>query len=243
MMTRVPASPAPSLGTLVDLVRARHAAQTHVGAYVIALDGAVSVGKSTTAALLAGMLAGPPGPLAAHVVSTDGFIFPNHELAARGLMMRKGFPESYDHDALEAFVASVRNGAAELHAPAYSHEVYDILPQPESFPVPDVLVIEGLHTMRLASIVDLSIYVDAAEDDIVRWYTERFVELSQASSGFYAQFSSLSPDAVGEIAHEVWREINAPNLHEHILPNRDLADVVLCKGPDHEVTAVTLRDA
>jgi len=243
MMTRVPAPPEPSLGTLVDLVRARHAAQTHVGAYVIALDGAVSVGKSTTAALLAGLLADPPGALVTHVVSTDGFILPNRELAARGLMMRKGFPESYDHGALQAFVASVRDGTPELHVPVYSHEVYDILPQPETFAVPDVLMIEGLHTMRLAGIVDLAVYVDADESDVVRWYTDRFVELAQAGEGFYAQFSSLPSEAIEDVAHEVWRAINAPNLHEHILPNRELADVVLCKGPDHRITAVTVRDA
>jgi type I pantothenate kinase len=232
----------PTLVPLADLVRTRHASQKHTGAFVVAIDGAVSVGKSTTAELLAAMLAGPPAPLGVHVVSTDGFIFPNRVLAAHGLSMRKGFPESYDHDALEAFVASVRDGAAELRVPVYSHEVYDVVAQPEVFPVPDVLVIEGLHTMRLADIVDLSVYVDAAESDIVRWYTARFVELTVAGKGFYAQFSSLPSDAVVEIAHEVWRDINAPNLHDYILPNRDLADVVLTKGPDHAVTAVSLRD-
>jgi len=105
-----------------------------------------------------------------------------------------------------------------------------------------VLVLEGLHTLRLAEQVDLSVYVDAAEADIERWYTERFFELRASRSGFYAQFASMSDAAATEFAHAVWDEINAPNLHENILPNRDRADVVVRKGPDHAVVGVTLRE-
>ena len=240
----MPALPDPSLAAVTDLVRVRRGAlAARDGSCVVAIDGAVSVGKSTTADLIAGMLRAPSDPLTVRVVSTDGFLYPNRVLEARGLVMRKGFPESYDHDALEALVASVRSGAPELRVPVYSHETYDVLDEPEVFATPDVLVIEGLHTMRLAGRVDLSVYVDADEVDIERWYTERFVELVEAGAGFYAQFSSMPEPQIVAFAHEVWSEINAPNLHEFILPNRERAEVVVEKGPDHAVVAVILRDS
>ena len=192
----MPALPDPSLATLTDLVRTRRAAALGGGAFVVTIDGAVSVGKSTTAALIAEVLGTPPDPLAVRVVSTDGFLLPNRVLEARGLFMRKGFPESYDHDAIEAFVDSVRAGAPEVHVPVYSHETYDVLDVPEVFAAPEVLVLEGLHTARLAGRVDLCVYVDADESDILRWYTERFVELAEAGAGFYAQFTSMPEPAL-----------------------------------------------
>lgn len=239
---RVPALPDPSLAALVELIRTRRAAPGRDGAFVVSIDGAVSVGKSTTAGLVADDLEAPPDPLSVRVVSTDGFLYPNRVLQARGLAMHKGFPDSYDHEALEAFVASVRSGASELHAPVYSHESYDVLDEREAFPAPEVLVIEGLHTTRLAGVVDLTVYVDADEADIERWYTERFLELTAAGAGFYAQFSSMSGPGRVAFAREVWSEINAPNLHQFILPNREQAEVVVEKGPDHVVVAVSVRD-
>jgi type I pantothenate kinase len=243
MMDRVPARPDPELVALVEVVRERRARPAAgAGAFVIAIDGSVSVGKSTTAAFLAELLHAPPEALGVQVVSTDGFLFPNRILAERGLVMRKGFPESYDLAALVAFVDSVRTGAPELQVPVYSHEVYDVLDERVVFATPEVLVLEGLHTLRLAPAVDLSVYVDAAEADIERWYTERFLELTESGSGFYAQFRSMSRAAQAEFAREVWETINGPNLHEYILPTKPLADAVVEKGPDHAVRRVTLRE-
>jgi type I pantothenate kinase len=209
---------------------------------LVTIDGAVSVGKSTTAALLAQLLELPPDALDVRVASTDGFLLPNRVLDARGLAMRKGFPESYDHDALDSFVRAARAGAPELRMPVYSHEIYDVLDETEVFAPPQVLVLEGLHTSRLTGSVDLTVFVDAAEHDVERWYVERFVELSSAGTGFYAPFAAWPEARLVGFARSVWASINGPNLVENILPNRDRADVVIAKGPDHAVTAVTLRD-
>jgi type I pantothenate kinase len=238
----VSAPPDGSLAPLTDLIRVRRASETRRGATVVAIDGAVAVGKSTISETIASTLGRPPDPLSVRVVSTDGFIFPNRVLEARGLLMHKGFPDSYDHDALEAFVVSVRSGARELRVPVYSHEIYDVLDAPDVIDAPDVLVLEGLHATRLASLVDVSVYVDADEVDIERWYTERFLRLTEARSGFYAQFSSMPHDGLVAFAEQVWGDINAPNLHRFILPNRELAQVVVRKGPDHRVVDVTVRD-
>ncbi len=238
----MPAPPDGSLAPLTDLIRARRTAVPRHGATVVAVDGAVSVGKSTISATIAGSLTRPPDVLSVEVVSSDGFILPNRVLEARGLAMHKGFPDSYDHDALEAFVVSARSGVRELRVPVYSHEIYDVLDAPEVFDAPDVLVLEGLHTTRLASLVDVSVYVDAEEADIVRWYTERFVQLTATGTGFYAQFSSMSHEAIAALAEQTWSTINAPNLHRYILPNRELAEVVVHKGPDHRVVDVSVRD-
>jgi type I pantothenate kinase len=238
----VPADPDGTLTPLTGLIRARRTSGGRRGATVVAVDGAVAVGKSTISDTIAATLGLPPDALSVKVVSSDGFIFPNRVLEARGLAMHKGFPDSYDHDALEAFVVSVRSGARELRVPVYSHETYDVLDAPDVFDAPDVLVLEGLHTTRLASLVDVSVYVDADEADIERWYTERFLQLTEAGTGFYAQFSSMSPEALVAFADQVWSEINAPNLHQHILPNRELAEVVVRKGPDHRVVDVSMRD-
>lgn len=244
-MFRMPEFLAPQLGSVADLVRSGRRGLHHEDlSYVVAIDGAVSVGKSTTAHMLAALLGVPPDALVVHVASTDGYLYPNSVLTARGLLMRKGFPESYDVDALVALVQSVRDGDAELRVRVYSHERYDVLDAPEVFARPQVLVLEGLHTTTtLAGVADLTVYVDAAESDIVRWYEERFVELAaSARTGFYARFAGLPETELLGIARDVWDAINAPNLHEYILPGRDRADVVITKGPDHAVTHVTLRE-
>lgn len=234
-------SVAPELSSVAGVVRTRRA-RVEPGAALVAIDGAVSVGKSTTAALLAELLEVPPDALDVRVVSTDGFLYPNRVLDAHGLTMRKGFPESYDHDALASFVTTVRAGAPELRVPVYSHETYDVLGEPQIFPSPQVLVLEGVHTMLLADTVDLAVYVDATEADIERWYVERFVELAANGTGFYARFSSWPEPQLVDFAHDVWDQINGPNLHEFILPGRERADVVITKGPDHGVVDVTLRE-
>jgi type I pantothenate kinase len=243
MMNGVPSPLTPGLSSVAQVVRARRGGVTGDSrTFVVTIDGAVAVGKSRTAAMLAELLEALPDVLDVRVVSTDGFLLPNRVLDARGLTMRKGFPESYDHDALAALVLGVRSGDAELSVPVYSHETYDVLDAPEVFAAPKVLVLEGLHTTLLSGTVDLTVYVDADENDVERWYAERFVELASTGTGFYRQFSGWPDQQLLEFAHGVWAQINGPNLREFILPGRRLADVVVTKGPDHAVTAVTLRE-
>ena len=227
--------------------------------FVIGVAGSVAVGKSTTARVLREMLARWPDTPRVELVTTDGFLYPNAILEERGLMSRKGFPESYDRRALMRFVAEVKSGAAEVRAPKYDHLTYDIL-QGEQVVVhrPDVLIVEGLNVLQPARVdedgrsalavsdfFDFSIYVDAETADIKRWYVDRFLSLRQTAfsdpDSFFTRFARISDERAVELAGEFWESINRPNLIDNILPTRGRANLVLTKGPDHAVTKVRLR--
>jgi type I pantothenate kinase len=232
-----------------DLTRVLHLVETlapAAGPVVIGVTGAVAVGKSTFAARLSRAITtdGRRVDLAA----TDGFLFPNAVLEARGLAMRKGFPESYDVDALAAALRAIRAGPTIF--PGYSHQRYDIdrTLSRRIGPV-DTLIVEGLslHLGRGSPpLIDVLIYLDAAERDLEHWYADRFVGLWRDGSGqednFYARFASLDEAQVRAFAVQVWRAINIPNLREHIAAAREIADIVIAKGADHEIASVTVRD-
>jgi type I pantothenate kinase len=231
-----------ALEPVADVVRARLAV---TGPPVVAgVAGSVAVGKSTVARALAFLLE----PLRVDVVSTDGFLYPNAVLEERHLVMRKGFPESYDVAALQAFVAAVRTRAPEVVAPVYSHVHYDIVPAGRQVVRdPDVLVLEGVNalTPALDGLVDVGIFIDAAEHDVRRWFAERFVSLAQAATddptSFFAQWATLDTAALEALAGQVWDAINGVNLRDHILPTRDRAAVIVAKAPDHTVSDVIVR--
>lgn len=226
--------------------------QTERVPFTIGIAGSVAVGKSTTARVLRALLAQWPDHTRVDLVTTDGFLYPNAELTRRGLMNRKGFPESYDRRALVRFVADVKAGRGEVRAPLYSHLRYDIVPG-ERIVVrkPDILIVEGLSVLQpseslgLADLFDFSVYVDAHLEDIRRWFTERFLMLrhtafSDPESYFHDQ-ATLGDDEAVSYAMQRWNEINEPNLLANIQPTRARADLVLQKGPDHAVQRVRLR--
>ena len=223
--------------------------------FVIGVAGSVAVGKSTVARLLRELLRRWDDTPRVELVTTDGFLYPNAELERRGLMERKGFPESYDRRALLRFVTQVKSGAPEVRAPFYSHMVYDIVPDAEVVVnSPDVLIVEGLnvlqpptkqHGLAVSDMFDFSVYVDARTSDITRWYEERFLSLQKGAfanpSSFFRRFADLSEQDARQLAQQIWSSINLPNLEENILPTRSRAKLILRKAADHSVERVLLR--
>ena len=220
--------------------------------FVIGIAGSVAVGKSTTSRVLQALMASWPGHPQVSLVTTDGFLFPQRVLEARGLVQRKGFPESYDVRRLLRFMADVKSGVAETAAPVYSHLSYDIVPgQFEVVRNPDVVIVEGLNVLQAGSGVfvsdffDFSIYVDAHESDIELWYIERFLMLRETvfrdPSSYFHRYAGLSVDDARETARQIWASINLVNLRENVLPTRERAHLILEKGRDHAVRRVRLR--
>ena len=209
---------------------------------VVGVAGGVAAGKTT----LAGALRDAYPDRTVDVVATDGFLLPNAELGPRGLLARKGFPESYDVAALRAFLTAARAGGLPQRIPCYSHVVYDI-DGDRVVPAVEVLVVEGVNVLSAAAdLLDLGVYLDAAEADLQTWFRDRFLELTAAAAddphSFYRMFAGLDDAAVAGVADDVWRTVNLPNLRDHIAPSAARAGVVVHKGPDHAVRAVEVRD-
>ncbi|MFV0259335.1 MAG: type I pantothenate kinase [Acidimicrobiales bacterium] len=225
--------------------------------FILGVAGSVAVGKSTTARLLQAILSRWPHHPKVELVTTDGFLFPNAVLAERGLMDRKGFPESYDRRRLLQFLADVKSGCRQITAPVYSHLVYDVIDGEEVMvQQPDILIVEGLNVLQTGPVVepgnpsfvsdyfDFSIYVDAAVEHIRTWYVERFLTLRETAfkdpQSYFQRYSLLNDTEAVETATDIWTRINERNLFENILPTRERADLILTKGRDHRVTEVRL---
>lgn len=225
--------------------------------FVIGMAGSVAVGKSTTARVLQALLSHWPDHPKVDLITTDGFLYPNRVLEARGLMQRKGFPESYDQRRLLKFVADIKSGRAEVTAPVYSHLSYDIVPGASvRVSRPDIVIIEGLNVLQrgdgaagdrvfVSDFFDFSIYVDAGEAQLLEWYTARFLKLKDTAfrdpSSYFHGLAELSPDDAKTTAARIWEEINRRNLRENIAPTRERARLILQKGTDHRVSGVYLR--
>ncbi|MEV4888408.1 type I pantothenate kinase [Nonomuraea sp. NPDC055795] len=222
--------------------------------YVLGIAGSVAVGKSTTARLLHTLLARWPEHPNVGLLTTDSFLYPNKVLEAKGIMHRKGFPESYDRRALVRFVAEVKAGMGEVRAPIYSHLEYDIVPGAHQIVKnPDILIIEGLNVLQPApptslavnDYFDYSIYVDAKVEDIRTWYVDRFHKLRRTAfedpKSYFKYIAELSYEEATDFAVNVWRDINERNLVENIAPTRGRADLVLQKGADHSIRRIRLR--
>lgn len=227
--------------------------------YIIGVAGSVAVGKSTTARVLEALLARWPNTPRVRLVTTDGFLLPNAELSRLGLMERKGFPESYDTPALLKFLSRVKAGEHNVAAPLYSHLVYDVIPGEETVvDRPDILIVEGLNVLQpprlprdarpvpfVSDFFDFSIYIDADEDLLRKWYVDRFMALRQTAfrkpESFFRRYAEIGEKEALGIANGLWDRINLPNLRENIFPTRPRADLILRKGESHLIEEVALR--
>jgi type I pantothenate kinase len=223
--------------------------------FIIGVAGSVAVGKSTTSRVLAELLSRNPETPRVSLIATDGFLLPLAELRTRGLLERKGFPESYDRRALLRFVSRLKSGISPVTAPVYSHLLYDRVPgETLSITDPDIVIIEGLNVLAppatdsalaVSDLFDFSIFVDARTSDIARWYEQRFLSLQQGAfsdpRSYFHKYSALEePEARAE-AQRLWAQINEPNLRENILPTRPRASLILQKEADHRINRVSLR--
>jgi type I pantothenate kinase len=227
--------------------------------FVIGIAGSVAVGKSTISRVLKALLSHWPSHPQVDLITTDGFLMSQAALESRGLLNRKGFPESYDVRRLVRFLADVKSGVSEVEAPVYSHLRYDIVPgEYQAVRQPDVVIVEGLNVLQtggsragrpmpmfVSDFFDFAIYVDAQETDIEQWYVERFLALRetvfQNPSSYFHRYASLTTDQAIDTARGIWRSINLVNLRENVQPTRERAHLILEKGRDHAVRRVRLR--
>jgi len=227
--------------------------------FIIGVAGSVSVGKSTTSRVLKALLSRWRENSKVSLVTTDGFLYPNAILEEKGLMLKKGFPQSYDIHKLLQFVSDIKSGKQEVVAPKYSHQIYDIVPdENEIIRQPDILILEGLNVLQsgmdypkskprvfVSDYLDFSIYVDAEEDLLEEWYISRFMNYRDIAkkdvNSYFYNFTKLSGFEAEKMAQSVWREINRKNLRKNIVPTRERASLILHKGENHKIDYVRLR--
>ncbi|MCJ8012412.1 type I pantothenate kinase [Paenibacillus sp. KQZ6P-2] len=222
--------------------------------FVIGIAGSVAVGKSTTARLLQHLLSRWDEHPKVDLVTTDGFLYPNRVLEAKGIMNKKGFPESYDINKLMHFISSIKSGEPALKVPVYSHLAYDVLDdQTLHVDQPDILILEGINVLQVntqqpyfvSDFFDFSIYIDADEEDIRDWYIERYHMLRDTAfrdpRSYFHKYASLTEEEAIHTAENIWRDINAKNLHENILPTKERAKLIIKKGANHMIEQILLR--
>lgn len=223
--------------------------------FIIGVAGSVAVGKSTISRVLRELLSRWPGTPSVDLITTDGFLYPNAEIQRRGLMERKGFPESYDRRALIEFVSAIKSGEPRVSAPLYSHLAYDIVPGAEVIVQrPDVLIVEGINVLQpapqgqalaVSDLFDFTIYVDAAAEDVEEWYIQRFLRLRASSfsdpDSYFHRYAGLSDEEAIATARDIWARINGRNLAQNVLPTRERATLVLRKGANHVIDRVLVR--
>ncbi|GAA0481649.1 type I pantothenate kinase [Salinibacillus aidingensis] len=230
--------------------------QTNKVPFIIGIAGSVAVGKSTTARIIRALLSRWPNHPKVEIITTDGYLYPNAVLEERGLMNRKGFPESYNTRALVDCLIKLKSGAQQVKVPIYSHLTYDIIPgEYNTLEQPDIVIVEGInvlqtpkpskHSVFVSDFFDLSLYVDASEADLLRWYVDRFKKLRSTAfrdpKSYFNRYANLSDEEATRVATEIWNNINSVNLQKNIKPTKNRADIIMRKEDDHIIKTIQLR--
>ena len=226
----------------------------HKTPFIIGIAGSVAVGKSTTARLLQLLLSRVYPDKTVQMITTDGFLYSTSELKQKGILDKKGFPESYDMPQLISFLNAVKNNVAPVKAPKYSHQIYDIIPNEfDIIDDPDILIVEGINVLQLptteqiyvSDFFDFSVYVDANPSLIEKWFLERFdllLDLAKDDpTNYYYPYAISDRASAFKMARRVWRDIDLRNLNDYILPTRNRADLILHKTKHHLIDKVFLR--
>ncbi|MFC3932747.1 type I pantothenate kinase [Streptococcus dentapri] len=221
--------------------------------FIIGISGSVAVGKSTTSRLLQLLLSRTFKNSQVEMVTTDGFLYPNQILSDRGILDKKGFPESYNMELLINFLDGMKNGQ-EMTIPVYSHEIYDIVTdQEQTIAAPDFLIVEGInvfqnqqnHRLYMNDYYDFSIYIDADVTHIETWYLERFQTLltlaEKDSKNYYHALSKMNLDEALLISKNIWKTVNLVNLENYIEPTRNRAELILHKSQNHKIDKIYLK--
>lgn len=220
--------------------------------FLIGITGAVSVGKSTFAQQLAVNLRQVNPNCRIEVVSTDNFLFSNQILSQRNLMTKKGFPESFNNQALWQFLVNAASFNETQRIPIYDHQTYDILPKQQRIRSADFLIIEGINALQLnpdnqrpfSETMDLTLYLDATNEAILSWFVARFEQLMAAAtpSSYYEQYAKMDHDQAVNLALKTYAQINQPNFEHNIAPTRRQAQIVIQLASDHQINHVLMRD-
>ncbi len=228
--------------------------------YIIGIAGSVAVGKSTTARILKKLISTWDTELNVYIVPTDGFLYPNAELIRKGIMDKKGFPESYDLKSMIRFLYRVKSGVREIKVPFYSHLKYDIVPGEEiNIVQPDIILFEGLnvlqshagrindnfHDLMVSDFFDFSIFVDAEEEIIKQWFIQRFLKLKDTAfrnrESYFNKYATIDEEEAIRIGLDIWERINGVNLKMNIERTKYHAQLILRKMENHEVNFVQIR--
>lgn len=233
-------NPAGAESELLDAVAQRVSGASRP--VTVGIAGAVAVGKSTLARHLAARMVERGHPAA--VIGTDAFLYPNHDLAAAGSLMRKGFPDTYDLQGLAAAIGRLRTGKP-VALPVYSPVTYDRVDGAVEHVDPaSIVIVEGVVALQddVVAHLDIGVYLHAEERDLIAWYCRRFVDLCAAADAgeesFYRMFAGLTEAERMAVARQTWEAINGINLAEHIAPTRANADLVVSKAADHRMSSV-----
>ena len=211
--------------------------------YLVGITGGVGVGKSTFARQCASYWLRTFSNMRVGLMATDGYIYPNAQLVTQQQMSRKGFPESYDVDALSRDLQAIQRRVDGVRVPIYAHDRYDRVEGAfVLIDTPDVLLVEGLPVdQKVRDMLDFSVYIDAPLSAMHAWYVARSLRYradAQQGACAGAHFARLADrnvhDALAHIEY-LWSNVNQENWKQHIAPFRAQADVVVHKNADHSV--------